>query len=311
MKVKQALPIFLKGLAMGAADVVPGVSGGTIAFITGIYARLIAAINAVGPTSLGILLKQGPFAFLRAIDGYFLLTLLAGIVTSIVSLARIISSLLETHPLLLWSFFFGLVLASAVYMLKSIELKRVLNLVMIGLGTVAAIVVTMLRPAELEVTPLVVMAGGAIAICAMILPGVSGSFLLLMMGLYKPVIAAIKNVDLVLIASFACGAGVGLLAFSHLLNFLLKRFFEPTLAVLIGFLLGSLNLIWPWKVVTQTYIDRHGVEKTLSSMNVLPSDYALSNTLDPQLLTAVLLMAFGFSLVFALEYLGKAFVDDE
>lgn len=270
--MQQYLWVFIKGLAMGAADVVPGVSGGTIAFISGIYERLLQALGSFNLTLLGKLKNDGVKAAWQHIDGSFLLVLFSGVLTSILSLAKIITYLLAEYPILVWAFFFGLILASAIYITRQIPKWNLQLILAVLAGAAIAVAITALKPADIVATPLNVFLAGAIAICAMILPGVSGSFLLLLMGLYQPILAAIKQVELAILFSFAAGAGLGLLSFAKLLSWLLARFHNITLAFLTGFLFGSLNLVWPWKQTLSFYESRHGL-KPLEQQNISPWVY--------------------------------------
>lgn len=299
------ISIYLKGAAMGAADVVPGVSGGTIAFITGIYDRLLNAIKSVNPSVIKLLLSGRFSEFWQRVDGTFLLVLLLGIGTSIFSLAKIISALLVSHPILVWSFFFGLIVASVVHIFRTIEDFKPILLLWVTLGAVIAYGFTELKPVEVTLSPWVFMAAGSIAICAMILPGVSGSFLLVLMGMYEPVLNAIKTLDFTLIACFGSGAVAGLLLFAHFLSWLLSHYHAITLSFLIGFLIGSLNLVWPWKQTVQYYVDRHGAQKPLEQINVSPAHFEMLTGEASHLVMAVVAMAAGFALVIGLEFVSK------
>lgn len=293
--------ILLKGLAMGAADVVPGISGGTIAFITGIYEELLDSLKAINPRSLRQLFSQGPLAFWQAINGTFLLVLLLGIGISLFSLARLLTYLLEHHAVLLWAFFFGLILASAIYVARHLSRWNIANAAMGIAGALFAFWITLATPVETTHAPWFVFLSGAIAICAMILPGISGSFILLLLGQYRFIIGAISDFNLVIIMVFGTGAVIGLLAFSHLLSWLLNRYRDLTIALLTGFMIGALNKVWPWKQVVDTYLDRHGEIKPLVEVNVLPGQF----TGDPQLLGVIVLTGLGFILIFALEGISK------
>lgn len=290
---------------MGAADVVPGVSGGTVAFITGIYDRLLNAIKSVNPNAAKLLLNRQFGEFWQRVDGTFLLVLLCGIATSIFSLAKVITALLVSHPILVWSFFFGLIIASVVHIARTIDDFKPFLLVWVSLGAVIAYAVTELKPVDITLSPMMFMAAGSIAICAMILPGVSGSFLLVLMGMYEPVLNAIKTLDFTLIACFGSGALAGLLLFAHFLSWLLSHYHAITLSFLIGFLIGSLNLVWPWKQTVQYYVDRHGEQKPLEQINVSPSHFEMLTGEASQLLLAIVAMIFGFALVILLELLSK------
>ena len=288
--------IALKGVAMGAADVVPGVSGGTIAFISGIYEELIGSINQISPKLFKTLKDSGLQAAWTQVNGNFLLSLLLGIAVSVVSLAKVIRHLLENQPILIWSFFFGLVLASIIYVGKKISRWYLGTIVLMLLGGVLAYYITTLTPQEAEVTYPFVFLSGALAICAMILPGISGSFILLLLGMYKPVLDAIHYRDFGLIAVLMAGAVIGLLSFSKLLKWLFDHYENLTLAVLTGFIIGSLNKIWPWKEVIESEII-NGKLKVLKEKSVSPFAYEG----DAQLGMAVLFGVIGFVFILLLE----------
>ncbi len=289
--------VALKGLAMGAADVVPGISGGTIAFITGIYEELLASLTAINPASVRQLVSHGPLVFWNAINGNFLLALLLGIGVSIFSLARVIQYLLEHHAVLLWAFFFGLILASAIYVARRMS-SWSLTSAAIGLaGAAFSYWVTLATPAATTHALWFVFVSGAIAICAMILPGLSGSFVLLLLGQYAYILGAISDLNMLILMVFGAGAVIGLLAFSHLLSWILNRYRDVTIALLTGFMLGALNKVWPWKDVIETYTDRHGEMKPLVEVSVLPGQFPG----EPQLFGVMVLASVGFALIFAVE----------
>lgn len=242
------LRIYFSGVLMGAADVVPGVSGGTIAFILGIYDRLIGALSGVNTQSVALLRKGDLKALWHHFDGTFLLTLGAGVVTSIFLLAGVITHLLVEYPSYLWSFFFGLILASAYFLISQIAYFTWRHFGVILIGMVFGASLSLLVPTQFDTSLTMVFFSGVIAICAMILPGVSGSFLLLIMGMYGFILSAIKNLDFVVIFTFAIGAVIGLLSFSKILNVLLQRARSMTLSLLTGIMLGALVKVWPWKV---------------------------------------------------------------
>jgi putative membrane protein len=292
--------VFLRGVAMGAADVVPGVSGGTIAFITGIYDELIDSIKAFDLAAVRVLFRQGPAAFWRHVNGSFLLSLIFGIVVSVLSLAKAISYALEHHPTLLSSFFFGLILASAWFVYRQIPESR-WRLLWLLAGLALAVFIGEIRPAHTPVNPLSIFLSGALAICAMILPGISGSFILLLLGMYEPVIAAIKSLDVVTAAIFAAGCACGLLVFVRFLSWLLHQHRAPLLSVLTGILIGSLSIIWPWKLTEAApQAAHHGV--ALNMHNVWPWHEGLA---DPQLGWCLGLMVLGLGLVLLLEALAE------
>ncbi|MFB9887019.1 DUF368 domain-containing protein [Balneatrix alpica] len=269
----QRLLLFVKGMAMGAADIVPGVSGGTIAFISGIYDELILTLRNLHPRLLWSLPKQGWRATWQEANLTFLLTLLAGILTSVFTLAKGISWVLEHYPAILWSFFMGLVLASSWLVSRQVSHWQRDTYAGLLLGILIGWLATQGIAIHLEATPVTLFIGGAIAICAMILPGISGSFLLLLLGLYQPVIHAVKQLQLDTLMVFAAGCIVGLLAFSRLLHWLLHTHRAVTLAMLTGFMLGALGKVWPWKVTRVYRIDEHGQSLPLLQDNVLPGVY--------------------------------------
>lgn len=304
-KFTDYLIILMKGIAMGAADVVPGVSGGTIAFISGIYEELLSSISAINIANLKLLKNEGVKAAWKAINGNFLFALLSGIFISIVSLAKLISWLLENKPILVWSFFFGLVLASILFVSKQITKWNASAIILFIIGAVAAYYITILHPAISESSSLLFyFFAGALAICAMILPGISGSFILVLLGAYKPILNALDALqykDIKLLAIVAIGAVVGILSFSKLLNWLFDHHKNSTLAVLTGFILGSLNKIWPWKETLTWRLDSHGVKIPFNEQSVSPFSYQG----DPQLMMAIILLIVGFLLIILLEKLAN------
>lgn len=302
---KQAIPVYLKGIAMGAADIVPGVSGGTIAFISGIYEELIDSIGAIGPKTLRILFREGIAAAWRSFNGTFLLTLMLGILTSVFTLSTLISELLHTHPEMLWSFFFGLIVISAFHIGRRIRQWRTSEVTAITLGTVMAYGITAIAPAQLPMTPLTVFVAGAIAICAMILPGISGSFILLLLGMYANILGAVKSLDIVILLIFAAGCLSGLLGFSRFLSWLLHHHQGPALALLTGFMMGSLNKVWPWKQTLVYTTDSHGDQIPLVQQSLMPSQYLASTGQEPQLWACLALMVAGVVVVLALEQVAK------
>lgn len=298
---RSKLTLILKGMAMGAADVVPGVSGGTIAFITGIYEKLIYSIKSINLSSLKLLLSGKIAAFWKAVNGSFLLTLFTGIGISIFSLAKIMGYLLHTYPILVWSFFFGLIVASAIYVGKSIKNWHASTFLAIIAGAIVAYLITIISPAEPITAPYFIFISGAIAICAMILPGISGSFILVLLGMYGYILNAVSTLDVFVILIFIACAAIGIISFSNLLSWLLKNFHNLTIAVLTGFMIGSLNKVWPWKKITETMVDRHGEVKTIMEVNILPSTYEAINQSGSMVFTAILLAIIGFALIFVIE----------
>lgn len=282
---------------MGAADVVPGVSGGTIAFITGIYEELLETINNINIEALKKLKSEGIKGFWEHINGNFLIALFLGIAISIVSLAKLITYLLEYHTILLWSFFFGLIVSSIYLVGKTIkkwDISKVLGLLV---GAAIAFYITILPPMQNPNALWFVFLSGAIAICAMILPGISGSFILLLLGSYEMVLGAIKDMKIAVIGVFAIGCLTGLLSFSKLLNWMFKKYHDLTIAILTGFLIGSLNKIWPWKETISTRTNSHGEIVPFIQENISPSNYVGDN----QLLLAIIMAIIGLVLIIGLE----------
>lgn len=317
---KQYLGLVLKGMAMGAADVVPGVSGGTIAFITGIYEELISSINSFNLGLFKTLKTEGIKGAWKAINGNFLVALFSGILISVFSLAKLITFLLETSPILVWSFFFGLILASIWLMLKQVKKWNAWSVIAILLGTVLVYYITTIQTTGTAESNLYILLSGMVAICAMILPGISGSFLLVLMGAYQVVLAAVSDRKLTTLAMFGTGCVLGLLAFSKLLNYLFKNFKNVTIAALTGFLIGSLNKVWPWKHVEKIFVKHSGEVNeevvNLVEKNVLPNDYDIIlrkgeqiigyADAEPFLWPAIGLAIVGFALIIILERFGKS-----
>ncbi|MDP5069867.1 MAG: DUF368 domain-containing protein [Congregibacter sp.] len=283
--------VLLRGVLMGAADIVPGVSGGTMAFITGIYLRLITAITAFnGDLVRCVVARRWREVFART-DAAFLATLLLGIGLSVFTLAGFISGLLESQPLLLWSFFFGLILASAVVLIRHVAKWTLLAAGGLVLGAVVAAGIGLSPTLTLPIAPWSFFLSGFFAICAMILPGISGSFILVLLGMYPVVLAAIESLDVLSLGVFAAGAASGLLVFSRLLSYLLREHHNPTLATLTGFLCGSLLVVWPWKIPAMDLG---------AALPVSPQHYARLVG-DSQLLLCLALMLLGFVAVWLLE----------
>ena len=297
--------LYLKGLGMGTADVIPGVSGGTIAFITGIYDELIRSIRAVDKTALTLLLRFRIAELWKHINGNFLLAVLAGVGTSLVSLAGLMTFLLEHHPIPVWSFFFGLILVSAPLIFRDIERWNAAVIAGLCFGVVSAYVITILSPAETPVNLPFIFFCGALAICAMILPGISGAFILLLIGKYQYMIQALISLDIPVIAVFLSGCVIGLTAFSHVLSWMLEQHRAVTLAVLAGFMLGSLNKVWPWKEVTVWRTNHLGEKVAAFDRSVMPATYAESTGQDPALAQALIFAFLGIMLVASLEALAK------
>ena len=293
--------IFLRGLLMGAADIVPGVSGGTVAFITGIYDQLLDSLRAVDLEFLARLSRLDIAGAWQHINGRFLLALLLGIATSIFSLAQLVSWVLEHHPVPLWAFFFGLILASALVLLREVDNWSVPKVLCLLSAGAVAVCIALSPVMSLEMGLAGVFLAGFLAVCAMILPGISGSFILVLLGMYSTTLVALKSLDLVFILVFVIGAGCGLLCFSRLLHWLLLRFHQGTMAVLTGFLFGSLLVVWPWKRVLEWVEGSHGQLKPAQQFPVSPLDYQIYTGQDPQLWFCLSLMIAGFAVVWLIH----------
>ena len=319
---KSSYTLILKGAAMGVAEVIPGVSGGTIAFITGIYERLINCIKAFGPIAINGYREGGVKGFWKAIDGNFLVLLLSGMAVGFLIGIFAVSYLLEAYPEPLWAFFFGLIVASAIYIGKQISIwdfKKVLALI---IGIAIAYTITVLSPAEGNLNPFYVFISGMIAISALLLPGISGSFILLLMGMYTIIMPTIKHflthqdlASLIIISIFAMGCLVGLVGFSRILSWLFDRYEELGFALLTGFLIGALNKVWPWRNVQQILnkdtgeilevldvanfknLDMDRI-KILYEVNVLPGDYMMDT---PKVIASIIALIAGFIIVFFFE----------
>jgi len=305
-KLNNYLLLTLKGMGMGAADVVPGVSGGTIAFITGIYEELIFSIKSINLSALKLFFTGKLSAFWKAVNGNFLLSVVLGIGISIFSLAKGLSYMLHHFPILVWSFFFGLIVASAIYVARTIKNWNAATVVAGIAGIVVAYFITVISPAEANTTWLFIFISGSIAICAMILPGISGSFILVLLGMYRFILGAVGDLNVPVLLVFIAGAAVGIIAFSNVLSWLLKKFHNLTIAVLAGFMVGSLNKVWPWKEVTESFIDRHGEIRPLAERNIFPGTYESIPGNDSAWLAGAILMAIaGFALIFVMEAITK------
>lgn len=304
-KKRNYLLLILRGCAMGAADVVPGVSGGTIAFITGIYEELIDSIKGIDLQAVKLLLKLKFADFWKKVNGNFLLSVVLGIAISIFSLAKLMTWLLEHHPIYIWSFFFGLIIASSVLVAKEIKQWNIFTVIALIAGACAAYTITVMTPAETPDTWWFIILSGAIAICAMILPGISGAFILLLLGKYSYILGAVSSLNIGVILLFIVGAIAGIISFSHLLSWLLKNYHTLTVSLLTGFMIGSLNKVWPWKETIQTYIDSHGVEKALVETNISPLRFGELTQTDPLLWQAIVMCIAGFFLIWGIEAIGR------
>jgi len=296
-----------KGMAMGAADVVPGVSGGTIAFITGIYDELLHSLKQIGPAAVGVLFKEGFASAWRFINGSFLLAVFGGILISLKTFASLIGYCLDNYPLLVWAFFSGLIAASIILLLKHQKQWHWRQILACLLGAAFVFGVSVASPAQLPGAWWILFLGGFVAICAMILPGISGSFILLLVGLYPVFLQAITDLDLIALASFGLGCVAGLLVFSRFLSWLLHNFHQTTLATLIGFLIGSLNVTWPWKQTLESAVNRHGEHIPLVQKNISPAQYETLVGQEPQVIAALILVLVGLGLVLLVEKISKRY----
>jgi putative membrane protein len=301
-KIKDYILIIFKGIGMGAADVIPGVSGGTIAFITGIYEELLSSIKNLPVACKTLISSKFNFRlFWKEANGNFLTALLLGIGISIFSLAKLMTYLLANHPIPVWSFFFGLILASVWFVLKDIDKWKPSYCVSLICGIAAGYLITVISPSETPDDLWFIFLSGAIAICAMILPGISGSFILLLMGKYAYILAALQRFDMLVISVFSAGAIIGIISFSHFLSWLLKNFHFLTIAFLAGIMFGSLNKIWPWKQVLESTTNSHGEVIPLLEKNILPNTYSEINNSPSLFLYAIAIMAAGFLIIFAID----------
>lgn len=298
---KKYLLIYLKGMGMGGADIVPGVSGGSIALITGIYEELLDSIKSVDVDAAKLLGSFKFKLFWNHINGNFLLALFVGILTSLFTLSRILSYLIEYHPIPLWSFFCGLILISAIWILRDVKIWNAGTISALGIGVIFAYFITELPPMSSPESPVYTFFSGAIAICAMILPGISGSFILLILGQYEHILQALNDRNFITLILFALGCLVGLLAFSRVISYLLKHYYAITLSFLSGVMIGSINKLWPWKNILSYRISSSGEEKPFLTENILPHSYERLMGEDPQIILALVMFLVGIILVIALE----------
>ncbi len=295
--MKRMLHLFFTGFAMGSADIVPGVSGGTIAFIFGIYKDLVNSIKHVSGETLALLLKGQVRQAIAGIPFAFLVPLVLGIGAAVITLANLLSRLLEDHPVYVWSFFFGLVLASVLVVRKRVTHWTPLKIALLLAAALGAYLLVGAVPVETPETALAYFLSGSIAIVAMILPGVSGSFILVLLGKYEQVLAAVTERDILTLLLIIAGAAIGLAVFSRVLSWLFAKHHDFAIAVLTGFMLGSLRKIWPWKEVMSTRINRHGDEVPVHEVNILPPAW------DETVLLAVFLAGLAIVLILYLESL--------
>ena len=294
----------LKGCAMGMADVVPGVSGGTIAFISGIYEELLGSIKSIDLEAIKLLFSGKFRALWEKVNGKFLCSLIAGIGVAILTMARLMTYMLENHPIITWSFFFGLIIASALMVAREVNRWSVTSVVTMIVGIALSYWITVVSPATTPNDWWFVMLSGAIAICAMILPGISGAFILLLLGKYMYIMEAVTELNIGVLVVFAIGAIAGIVSFSHVLSWLLAKWHDATVTMLMGFMIGSLNKVWPWKQTLETYLDSHGVEQPLVQANVSPAQFEVLGG-ESHLVLAIVSCVVGFALIYVIEMIGK------
>ena len=265
------LRLYFKGVAMGAADIVPGVSGGTIALISGIYEELIFTLKNINLSLLKTLFKDGFKVFWKSLNGNFLSVLLLGIASSVILLAQVIVFLLENHEFKIWGFFFGLIISSAFLIIKDVNPLNIMQIIWIISGIVIAALISLSNTTQIPDTDIYIFLTGSIAITAMILPGISGSFILLLLSKYEYIITAIKEFNIRTLLVFALGCIFGLIIFSRILHFLFQNYKMNLLSLLSGFLIGSLIKIWPFRKVLETRINSDGIEEVITSQPIIPN----------------------------------------
>lgn len=299
--IKDYLLILLKGLCMGAADVVPGVSGGTIAFITGIYDEWLSSLKRCTPAVLLMLKRDGIVKTWQYINGNFLVALFGGILISLKTFAAIVLLAMDSYPILVWAFFSGLVAASIYLLVRAQRGWGVVEFIGLVLGVLFILAISYMAPAQLPGHGWILFLGGFVAICAMILPGISGSFILLLVGLYPVFLQAIHHLEIGKLLWFGAGCVTGLIVFSRFLLWLLNSYHSQTLAVLIGFLIGSLSVTWPWKHALLTTQDSHGRTVALQQENLNPLNYMAVTGNEPTIVLALVWALAGVLLVVGVE----------
>jgi putative membrane protein len=290
--------VVARGFAMGSADIVPGVSGGTMAFILGIYEELLDAISSINIGLIGKVLKFDIRGAMESFPWRFLLALALGIGVAILTLARGLSWALDNYPVLVWAFFFGLVVGAVMTIRRHVTRWTPMVVVVLIAAAVAAYFLVGMVPVETPDAPWFFFISGAFAICAMILPGISGAFILVLMGKYADVLNAVVELDILTLAIVGAGCAVGLLSFARLLRWLFKNHHDAMVAALTGLMIGSLRKVWPWKETVATMLDRHGEEVPMAQINILPAAF------DGQVVVAIILAVAGFAVVVGLEYVA-------
>jgi putative membrane protein len=299
------LLLFAKGVGMGAVDVVPGISGGTVALITGIYEQLLLSINAIDAEALRLLMRFRLAEFWHKINGNFLTVLLCGILTSLLGLSRGMIYMLINHPIIIWSFFFGLILISAPLVLRKITDWNMATVFSLFVGVAIAYLVTRVPPAQTPANLFFIFCAGTLSVCAMILPGLSGAFILLLLGKYQFIAGTLPDFNLPVLAVFFTGCVAGLLSFSRILTWILKNYHNATVALLAGFMLGSLNKVWPWRQVLEYVTDRGGKQIPAFDKSILPWNYFELTGKDPQVFQAIMMMAVGVFIVVLIEKIAE------
>ncbi len=299
------ISIFVRGMAMGVADIIPGVSGGTVAFITGIYEELINSIKSINLSLFKTLFTRGIAVAWKQANGTFLLAVLGGILLSLFTLAKVLTYLISNYQILVWAFFFGLIAGSVIFVWKTITKWDLTTIMALVAGILVAFYITIATPATTPDGLFFIFLSGAIAICAMILPGISGAFILLLLGKYEYMLNALKNLQLTDLAVFAAGCALGIIAFSNVIAWLFKKYRNLTLALLTGFMIGSLNKIWPWKEVLLTQINSKGHEVPIIEKSTLPGHFQQITGENPVLLEAGLIALLGLGLVIGFDYIAS------
>ncbi len=287
----------IRGMAMGAVDVIPGVSGGTIALITGIYEELISSIRSLNAALLRMVFKEGIAAAWKKANGSFLLAVVTGILISIFSLAKLLSYLFEHHAMLVWAFFFGLILGSAFYIGARIRTWNATVILFFAAGVATAYYITIATPSTGPDAPWYIFISGAIAFCAMVLPGISGAFILVLLGKYEYMLNAVSELNIPVLLLFGTGGIAGVIAFSNIIGWLFGRYHNATLALLTGFMAGSLNKLWPWKEVISTRVSSSGQVVPVLERSISPFSYTEIYGQDPMLLPVIACILAGLGLI--------------
>ena len=307
MQLRESIPLIFKGIGMGAANVIPGVSGGTIALITGIFEKLINSIKSFDLKAVKLILKGDFKGFFNRINMGFLLSVFFGIFISILTLAKILGFLFENYPVYIWAYFFGLILASVYFVGRRIEIVDIWVIITFLVGTLIAVLLSVLSPATENTRIYYLILCGVVAICSMILPGLSGSFVLILMGNYELIfIEAVSEFDMGILIPVGVGAVLGLLAFSHILSWIFKRYKDQTISLLTGFILGSLSILWPWKnEVYQTSPPGEILFKSSGDPVIIGYEKYLPQQFDNEVIISILLVITGIITIWVIERYAK------